>query len=118
MILNNKRGMSNIVSHSKNSMKFNSEYHKIYWALWSDKKRFGGKRKQVLERDNNSCKKCGISNRRHLVIFKCELTIHHKDGKGRNSKKPNNRMSNLETLCIKCHRKNHSIKKQEVKNGK
>jgi hypothetical protein len=38
-----------------------------------------------------------------LCGSKKNLTIDHIDGNGRNSKQPNNELSNLQTLCSKCH---------------
>jgi hypothetical protein len=54
-------------------------------------------RLNALKRDKYKCVKCGaIKN----------LEVHHKDGKGsgiKDKSKWNNRLSNLITLCRKCH---------------
>ena len=57
-------------------------------------------RKQCLERDNYTCQICGeISSK---------LDIHHRDNMGRHlTKTPNNHLSNLQTLCHKCHLRLH-----------
>lgn len=58
------------------------------------KRRFGRDPKIIFARDKWKCVVCGSKE---------DLTIDHIDGNGRNSKKPNNKMSNLRTLCRKCH---------------
>ena len=68
-----------------------------------NKIRFGGNRKDVLERDNFRCVICHLSNKQHKEIFNCSITIDHIDGNGRNSKNPNNKLDNLRTLCLVCH---------------
>jgi hypothetical protein len=60
-----------------------------------DKKRFGSPRKKLL---GNSCELCGSTKR---------LSLHHKDGNGRNTLCPNNSKDNLQTLCNDCHIKLH-----------
>lgn len=61
---------------------------------------FDGKRETVLKRDGYRCIKC--RSRKQLVV-------HHKDGNGRGSTRPNNAMRNLETLCRACHQRVHQI---------
>lgn len=56
--------------------------------------RFGRDPKIIFERDNWQCLICGSKE---------NLTIDHIDGNGRHSKKPNNDINNLRTLCRKCH---------------
>lgn len=56
--------------------------------------RFGRDPKEVFKRDNYQCLICGTNE---------DLTIDHIDGNGRNSKHPNNELSNLQTLCRRCH---------------
>lgn len=68
-----------------------------------DRKRFGGIRQTILERDNYACVNCGMSQNEHVAKWGKSLTINHKDGNGRNSEKPNNNPENLETLCLVCH---------------
>lgn len=90
-------------------------------------KLFGGNWLKVMKRDNWQCVKCGINNEEHLRVYGRNLTIDHKDGNGCNVKNPNNELSNLQTLCLKCHGKkdinkrkihhNQYIKKSGVKVG-
>lgn len=61
-----------------------------------EKDHFDGMREPVLERDNRKCTQCNETRESKLVV-------HHIDGNGRGSSKPNNDMSNLTTLCKKCH---------------
>lgn len=75
----------------------------------SDIKRFGVPREEIMK---DRCELCGST---HL------LSIHHKDGLGRNVDNPNNSRNNLQTLCNNCHialhvqkwAKKHSPKWQE-----
>lgn len=68
-------------------------------AYCKNKKRFGGIRLLILERDNYSCVSCGSKER---------LEVHHKDGSG-SYKSPNNSFDNLETLCNKCHKDENNL---------
>ena len=97
------------------------EANKLYKRLYGhSKEHFGGLRKEVLERDNYQCVLCGMSNEAHLEKWGRKITIDHIDGNGRYSKKPNNTMENLQTLCLSCHgRKDQlrSLRKQEEDEG-
>jgi len=68
------------------------------WRKKSDKQRFGIDRKKILEKANYKCSKCGSS-------LGTRLHVHHKDGEGRTSSKPNNYLSNFIVLCASCHAK-------------
>ena len=68
---------------------------------------FGWNRAKVLKRDNYTCQKCGSKTNK--------LCVHHIDGQGRRSEEANNKMSNLQTLCIPCHSRLHS--KERIANG-
>ena len=72
----------------------------------NNKNRFGGNRIKVLERDDYTCQKCDVD-----VSEKYKAQIHHKD---RN--RENNSLSNLETLCKKCHCIHHY--KKDIKLNK
>jgi 5-methylcytosine-specific restriction endonuclease McrA len=74
------------------------EQAKEYKRNWHYQKAFNGMRDLVLERDNWSCVKCGMTNEQHIIIFGRAITIDHKN-KDRN----NNTLENLQTLCLKCH---------------
>ncbi len=60
---------------------------------------FGGLYEKVLKRDGYKCVECPRTN---------PLVVHHKNGKGRNSAHPDNRMRNLVTLCKPCHSRKHT----------
>jgi len=64
-------------------LRITREYH--------DKKRFGAPRGEILK---DRCEMCGSTRR---------LSIHHRDGNGRNTTNPNNSIENLQTLCNSCH---------------
>lgn len=87
-------------------------YDKIHGPGRRDKKRFGGNRQIILERDNWECQKCGMNNEQHILIFGRSITVDHIDGNGRYSKKPNNEISNLITLCLRCHGKKDIIRRK------
>ena len=69
-------------------------------------KRFGRNPKEIFDRDNYQCQECGNKD---------DLTIHHIDRNGRNSKNPNNDIDNLITLCRSCHSRIHG--KEKMKGG-
>lgn len=77
---------------------------------YAHEKRFGGHRESVFIRDKYSCVMCGMTMSEHIARWSRQLTIDHKDGKGRYSNIPNNEISNLQTLCLVCH------SKKDVKN--
>lgn len=70
---------------------------------YDNKYLFGGNRIKALERDNYKCVKCGMTNEEHIRKYGCEITIDHIDGKGAYSNIKNNKLSNLQTLCLHCH---------------
>lgn len=72
--------------------------------------RFNGLRYKILERDGYKCTKCGVG------INEKRLDVHHIDGVGRNSTKPNNNIDNLITLCTSCHTRTHKTKNKELIN--
>lgn len=55
---------------------------------------FMGNRNLTIERDHYRCQICGKTT---------SLTVHHKDGIGFGTIKPNHDLSNLITLCRHCH---------------
>jgi len=71
---------------------------------------------RALERDDYKCTKCSEPSYRRLVV-------HHIDWQGKNLKaaEMNNDLSNLQTLCYKCHNnihrhraKDYHIRKSEI----
>ena len=75
-----------------------------------NKNRFGGNRQLALDRDNYECQFCGMTQEQHMVLFGCNLTIDHIDGKGRNNEEKNHNLDNLQTLCLRCHGKKDKLK--------
>jgi 5-methylcytosine-specific restriction endonuclease McrA len=78
----------------------NKEKYKELEKEYTDKKRFGGNKKHVLERDGYKCTECGKTS---------GLIIHHIDHSGK-SENPNNEIDNLITLCKSCHGRHHASK--------
>jgi len=76
-----------------------------YGRINRDLNDFGGNRQKALERDNFECQECGMSQEEHFILFNKGLNVDHIDGKGRYSEVKNNELSNLKTLCFRCHGK-------------
>lgn len=74
-------------------------------AKYHDLMRFSGNRMRALHRDDFTCTECQKSDP------EVNLVVHHKDFSGQ-SKKPNNKMNNLTTLCRSCHIRIHLLNKQ------
>ena len=75
--------------------------------LLAEQRRFGRERKEILERDNYTCQRCGS---------KKLICIHHIDKTGRSvQNNHNNKLENLITLCRKCH---INIHRKELLEGK
>lgn len=70
----------------------------LYAKLRRENKHFSGLRQTVLKRDGYRCQTCSSPY---------QLVVHHKDGNGRGSENPNNIITNLITLCKKCHMDEH-----------
>jgi len=67
------------------------------------------KSEKARERDGNKCQRCGITGQEHRSQHGQKLHVHHitprsefEDGDGLNYERPN-RLSNLITLCARCH---------------
>lgn len=58
----------------------------------------GKKREFILNRDNYSCVKCGMTDSEHKEKWHRPITIDHKD-----KNRKNNSDDNLQTLCLSCH---------------
>jgi 5-methylcytosine-specific restriction endonuclease McrA len=73
---------------------------KLWAKLQREQQQFDGIRDAIMQRDGHKCVKCGSSEK---------LCVHHKDGNGRNvpTRQKNNNPENLETLCRRCHIKEH-----------
>ena len=93
-------------------------------TIFRSKYSFDGKRESILKRDNYACKKCGMTNEEHIEKWGRELTVDHIDGNGRYSSKCNNKLSNLQTLCLSCHGKKDIVRRKyrpviiDLKNNK
>lgn len=73
-----------------------------YQRTYRERKWYGGLREACLQRDNFKCTRCG----------KRAVVVHHADGKGRGHPKPNNTLSNLESMCRACHVRHHKPRKK------
>lgn len=83
--------------YRKNNLELCRERTRINQRKLNNKKRFGGLRFEVLERDNYECQMCNKD------ISKSNMScIHHKD-----ENKTNNVMENMISLCKSCHSKLH-----------
>jgi len=68
-----------------------------------DKHWFGGNRLVCLKRDGFRCQDCGVHDPRDTILH-----VHHVDGNGIGRAHPNNALSNLVTLCTRCHVRRHT----------
>lgn len=102
---------------SKDWYSQNRDKRKIYTAQYrannrqlfinlKDEERFGGNKQRVFERDDRRCQLCGSAKSRNDK----PLIVHHIDGSG-NRPNVDNRMSNLITLCNRCHHHTHRYQK-------
>lgn len=83
-----------------------------------DRTRFGGLVIEVYKRDNFSCVGCGMTMQQHLDKYRRRLTINHINGLGHNSERADNRVENLETVCLSCHGKRDcQNQKWQLSNG-
>ena len=76
----------------------------------SDKHYFGGNREKAIQRDKEKCVKCGLTRKQHKRKYGRDITVDHIDGKGCRVPKAekNNSLSNLQTLCSRCHTRKDS----------
>lgn len=66
-----------------------------YPIEWNEKLR-----NKIRERDNYTCKNCGMGQEENIVIYGRDLEVHHID-----YNKENTNEDNLITLCLHCHRR-------------
>lgn len=93
--------------HREAKCAYQAEYYQLnrdeqleYRRMYREEMHFSGMRTQILDRDGHCCTtpNCGATE---------DLIVHHKDGKGRGSRNPNNDQGNLVTLCRACHVRVH-----------
>jgi len=72
---------------------------------YNDQSRYLGNRIKALDRDEWKCVWCGMTERTHQLQFGRGLNVDHIDGRGRSATQKNHILSNLQTLCCRCHTK-------------
>ena len=85
--------------------KNNPQKIKRYYKSANDKRYYGGNRELVIRRDGEKCLQCGITRQQHYEKYKRDITVDHINRLGRGVKDKDNRLENLQTLCISCHMK-------------
>ncbi len=83
-----------------------------------DIRRYGVAREVIFTRDNWTCQDCGMDIEEHIEKWTNSFDIHHIDGNGIYSDKPNNDIKNLITLCCSCHCKRDKDMQAAKKWGK
>ena len=94
---NKEKSLSFQRKYRKNNLELCRKRTRINQRKLNNKKRFGGLRIKVLERDNYKCQMCNKN-----ISGSNMACIHHKD-----ENKSNNIMNNLISLCKSCHPKIH-----------
>lgn len=80
--------------------------------------RFGENREKAIVRDKEMCVKCGMTRKEHREKWDRDITVDHKDKTGINCKIKNNKLSNLQTLCLMCHTKKDNKNRNFPKGSK
>lgn len=102
-----KKNKQKVHKRQKEYYKNNKEDRIERTKIYNDNSWFAGNKERALERDNWQCQNCGINQEQHIIIFGRRISVHHKDGNGRNTQDKNNNLDNLQTLCIRCHASIH-----------
>src|SRR3990167_2428030 len=89
----------------------NPEKRKQYDKKAKNNSLFGGLRELVIQRDGEKCLKCGITRAEHYLKYKRDITVDHINrlGRGVTQEQKDNRMENMQTLCISCHMKKDGV---------
>lgn len=95
-----RRHICKICSNKQRECKLSSARDKIY---------FGGLREKTLVRDKYACVICGMTDKQHRTKWNRSITVDHIDGNGRYSKIKNNKLENLQTLCLPCHTRKDNL---------
>lgn len=98
-----KSRMKNSDKWKKKQAEYNKEYLKrpeiiAHKERLRDLQLFGGNRNLALKRDLFQCTNCGLGIEQSEKFYGVSLYVTRIDGN-----KANNELSNLKTLCIKCH---------------
>lgn len=97
--------------------KRNPEKTRLWHKKANDKRLFGGLREIVIQRDSEKCCMCGVTRQQHYEKYHRDITVDHKNRKGRGVKKEekDNTLENLWTLCISCHMKKDGGRNAKMK---
>ncbi|MDL0122702.1 homing endonuclease associated repeat-containing protein [Halobacterium salinarum] len=80
-------------------------------------------REEIIDRDNESCLRCGMGREAHRERFGRDLPVHHRIPRRRFYHDPDQSVddadvpSNLLTLCIPCHRRLEQLPVQPITDG-
>lgn len=78
--------------------------HPDYGPKWQKQ------REKALKRDNRRCQRCGIDSESHKEKYGRDLDVHHiTPARKYDDYDEQNRLSNLISLCRKCHREYESL---------
>ena len=96
------RWLLNRKSEYYNTLEYR-EYKRRIDREYTFKKRFGGLRDFILQRDNGTCSLCGMTREEHREKYGKDICVDHIDGNNIYSEKPNNSPENLRVLCFVCN---------------
>jgi hypothetical protein len=103
-----------IQRNKQRKKEYNRTEERKDWARQKrDQERCGGLRERVIRRDGGKCVSCKMTRDHHISKFGKDITVTHKDGKGRYSSVKNNDLKNLVTLCLPCQGKMVVIYRQK-----
>lgn len=79
---------------------YSREWHRLHQSEIHSRRDFAGNRETVIKRDEERCLHCGMLRSEHREEYGRDITVDHIDGN-----RKNNDLSNLQTLCLRCHGK-------------